>query len=86
MAELASLVTRAILEAVAQNSAGLPRALGGDLRGQLARLGRVRVKLPAGLGGETAKGVQERLRGTAGEVGRRLKGLGSQLRKDRSQD
>jgi uncharacterized protein involved in outer membrane biogenesis len=82
MAEVVGLVTRAILQAVAQRRGDLPADLTQELRGSLARLGSVRMEVPGsvseakeGLGRE----VQEKLESEAGKL---LKGLGGRLRRD----
>lgn len=82
MAELVGLVTRAMLQAVAQRRGDLPADLTQQLRGSLARLGSVRIEVPGSVSetkGRLGRGVQEKLESEAGKL---LKGIGGRLRKD----
>jgi hypothetical protein len=82
MAEVVGLVTRAILQAVAQRRGDLPADLTQELRGSLARLGSVRMEVPGSVSeikGKLGRGVQEQVESEAGKL---LKGIGGRLRKD----
>lgn len=57
MTQLAGVLMKAILAGVAQQSASLPFGLSGDLRRDLARLGKVRVEVPGVATSATGRAV-----------------------------
>ncbi len=58
--------------------------LAGDLRRNLARLGKVRLELPGAASGSVDK-VIEGVKDVAGKAGELFKGLGGRLRGEESQ-
>ena len=83
-AEFASIVTRAILQAVLARSDKLPSGLVSDLGARLKKVGRVRIELGSSFSDGSAKAGQQ-LKDAMGEAGDLLEGLGKRLRgwKDR---
>lgn len=70
IAEVIAVVTKAVLTAIARESAELPINLAQDLGARLARVGLPGVKLPDRVGEESRK-LQERI-GEGGEAARKL--------------
>ncbi len=85
MTQLAGALTKAILAGVAQQSASLPFELSGDLRRNLARLGKVRVEVPGVATSAAGRAVQS-IRDAAEKAGELLQGLGNRLRKGDSKN
>ncbi len=85
MTQLAGALTKAILAGVAQQSASLPFELSGDLRRNLARLGKVRVEVP-GVATSAAGRTVQSVKDAAEKAGELLKGLGNRLRKGDSKN
>jgi len=85
ISQVTSIVTRAVLQAIAKKGIGLPAGLLGDLQGGLAGLGRLDLETSGGAlaeqGGKLIGTVGERLKaggkalpGNAAEAGKQLKG------------
>ncbi len=85
MTQLAGELTKAILAGVAQKSASLPSELSGDLRRNLARLGKVRVEVP-GVATSTAGRSVQSVKDDAEKAGELLEGLGKRQRKGDSEN
>ncbi len=85
MTQLAGVLTKAILAGVAQKSASLPSELSGDLRRNLARLGKVRVEVP-GVATSTAGRSVQSVEDAAEKAGELLEGLGKRQRKGDSEN
>lgn len=79
MTQLAGVLMKAILAGVAQQSASLPFGLSGDLRRDLARLGKIRVEVPGVATSATGRAVQS-VKDAAEKAGELLRGLGKRLR------
>ncbi len=85
ISELTSIVTNAVLRAVMENGIGLPTELIGDLRGELARLGKIDFMSSGALTGRGGKVVgefAESLRSGDGAIGDKAKEVGEKLKGD----
>ena len=85
MTQLVGVLMKAILAGVAQQSASLPFELSGDLRRNLARLGKVRVEVP-GVATSAAGRTVQSVKDAAEKAGELLQGLGNRLRKGDSKN
>ena len=78
-AEFASIVTRAILQAVLERSDKLPSGLVSDLGARLKKVGRVRVDFGSAASDSSGK-VGQQVKDAAEKAGDLVKGLGNRLR------
>ncbi len=74
ISQLTSIVTHAVLQAVAKRGIGLPADLLGDLRGGLAGLDKLDLGAASALTGERGKAIGGALKENVAEAGRKLKG------------